>query len=117
MRTPIIIACAALLIAPSTARQFVGQGPNEQQQCSLLGDALRDYEQIKAARTRRDVMKYFAPEGGMQFPGKTRYVHPMCGYLHVDVEFELVKPSEVSPLPEDKVTEISKLYVDYSIKD
>src|SRR5207249_7706335 len=61
---------------------------------SLVEQALRDYRQVKNATTRGDVVKYFVPDGGLQFPAKTRYVHPRCEYLHVDVEFELVKRSE-----------------------
>ena len=48
------------------------------------------------------------PDGGLQFPAKTRYVHPRCEYLHVDVEFELVKPSEIASLRDDKVIGVSK---------
>jgi hypothetical protein len=49
----------------------------------------------------REVVKYLVPDGGLQFPAKTRCVYRGCEYLHVDVEFELVKPSEIASLPDD----------------
>jgi hypothetical protein len=77
--------------------------------CGLIQEALADYGHIKVGATRADVARYFTPDGGMQFPSPTRYVHPKCNYLHVNVEFEVKKPTGVSFSPEDKVVSVSKL--------
>jgi hypothetical protein len=61
---------------------------NGQTGCSLVEQALKDYQQAKSAKTRRDVEKYYVLDGGTQFPSRTRYVYPKCEYLHVDFEFE-----------------------------
>ncbi len=53
----------------------------------------------------------------MQFPAKTRYVYPKCNYLHIEVEFELLRPADISSLPNDRVIGVSKLYVDNPAKD
>lgn len=98
-----------------------GSNPTAEQSkdggCPMIEGALRDYQQLKAAATRRDVEKYFRPDGGLQFPAKMRYVYPKCDYLHVDVEFELAKPAQIASLPEDKVIGVSKLYVEYPATD
>jgi mannosyltransferase OCH1-like enzyme len=105
-----------LVSTPFTAARRADQG-NEDASCRSMEQALRDYRELKVGASRQDVAKYFVPDGGMQFPAKTRYVYPSCEYLHVDVEFELIKPAEVAFLPEDKVIGVSKLYVDYPAKD
>lgn len=102
------------LLLPSTPR--AGQEVSASA-CPLIEQALRDYEQVKNATTRREIARFFVPDGGMQFPARTRYVYPKCDYLHVDIEFELVKPSGASSLPDDKVIGVSKLYMEYPAKD
>lgn len=95
-----------------------GRGQNNNPAtCALMEQALKDYQQLKDAKTRRDVEKYMVPDGGMQFPARTRYLYTKCEYLHVDVEFELVKPAEIVSLPDDKVIRVSKIYVEYPAKD
>jgi hypothetical protein len=79
--------------------------------CSLVGETLKDYQQVRNETTRGEVTKYFVPDGGLQFPAKTRYVYPKCSYFHVDVEFQLLKPSDFSALAGDKVISVSVLYV------
>ena len=99
-----------------TDNRTTNLGP-DQDTCLMLSSALSDYQKIKTGDTRREVAKYFVPDGGIQFAVKTRYVYSKCSYLHIDVEFELAKPGEVSSEPADKVISISHLYVEYSAKD
>lgn len=110
--SPAVLLMSVLLAVSPRAEQNM-----DKTTCSLVQQALRDYRQVKNATTRGDVVKYFVPDGGLQFPAKTRYVHPRCEYLHVDVEFELVEPSEIASLPDDKVIGVSKRYVEYTAKD
>lgn len=90
---------------------------SEDAACVLLGRALSDYQHVRSAKTRAEVLKYFTPDGGAQFPSKARYVHPRCGYVHVDVEFQLLKPDQIKFLPDDRVISVSKLYLEYPAKD
>ncbi len=110
--SPTVLLIGALLAVSPEAEQDMHKTA-----CSLVEQALRDYRQVKRATTRGEVVKYFVPDGGLQFPAKTRYVYPRCEYLHVDVEFELVKPSEIASLSEDKVIGVSKLCVEYPAQD
>lgn len=94
-----------------------GQSNGQTTGCSLVEQALKDYQQAKSAKTRRDVEKYFVLDGGAQFPSRTRYVYPKCGYLDVDFGFELAKPEAIATTPDDKVIGVSKIYVEYPNRD
>lgn len=85
--------------------------------CADVQHALTDRGLIKVGSVRREVEKYFVQDGGLQFPGTTRYVYTWCPYIHVDVDFEAKASAGQLFSPDDVVTKISKLYVDYSAKD
>jgi len=93
-----------------------GQAQNSPS-CAEVHRALVDHDRIRVGVARREVEKYFVQDGGLQFPGTTRYVYTRCPYIHVDVDFK-AKASAGQPFsPDDVVTKVSKLYVDYSAKD
>jgi hypothetical protein len=104
-----------ILVAP------LGAGTQHDQpqdsSCAVIQQALSDYQRIKVGITRGEVEKYFAQDGGAQFPTSTRYVYPKCHYLHLDLEFEAKGPPGHLFSPDDTVMKTSKLYVDYSTKD
>ena len=113
---------ATFLIVILTVCVLPGTSPRAEQAkdeagCAVIDQALRDYQQVKGASTRREVEKYFRRDGGFQFPAKSRYVYLKCDYLHVDVEFDLAKPAGMASAPEDKVIGISKIYVEYPATD
>jgi len=110
--SPVVLLMGVLFVVSPRAEQ-----DNDRTSCSLIEQALKDYQQIKTAGKRHDIAKYFEPDGGLQFPARTRYVYPKCDYLHVDVEFELAKPTEIASGPDDRVISVSKLYVEYPAKD
>ena len=85
--------------------------------CSVEAEALSDYAHIKPGITRREVEKYFAEDGGAQFPGNARYIYPKCRYLHLDIEFSVQGSAGRLGSPADVVTKFSKIYLDYSAKD
>src|SRR5437667_11786402 len=88
--SPAVLLMSVLLAVSPRAEQNM-----DKTTCSLVEQALRDYRQVKNATTRGDVVKYFVPDGGLQFPATSRYVQPTCEYLHVDAELE---PGETSEL-------------------
>jgi hypothetical protein len=108
-----LIAFIALQLGPT-----LGRTQSQEPSCLLIQQALTDYGRIKVGVTRRDVERYFTPDGGAQFPGATRYVYLKCAYMHVDIEFD-AKGTLSKGLfsADDVVTKTSKLYVDYSAKD
>lgn len=85
--------------------------------CELLAHVIKDYERIKPGLQREQVEKFLQRDGGLQFPTPTRYVFPVCTFLHVDVEFGLKgEPGHLFG-PGDIVRKASKIYVDYPVKD
>ncbi len=111
----IIISALSFVIVPVLSQS--GSRETGEKDCGVVRQALHDYGQIKVGTTRADLTKDFIPEGGMQFPTQTRYIYARCQYLHIEVDFELAKPSSIGFSPEDKITHVSKLYVEYPAKD
>ena len=85
--------------------------------CAIAQQALRTYANIKIGMTRSEVEKYFVRDGGAQFPSHTRYVYPGCSYIHLDVDFAATGTVEHLFSSGDRVTRVSKLYLDYPSRD
>jgi hypothetical protein len=83
---------------------------------SVMGSILT----IKPGMTRKDLFKVFKEEGGVFSRTRRKYVYKECPYIKVDVEFTPVG-NEDNPLteemPEDKITSISRPYLEYGITD
>lgn len=110
-----MFAMLCILVTPLGAGTQHDQ--TQDSSCAVIQQALTDYQRIKVGATRGEVEKYFAQDGGVQFPNSTRFVYPRCQYLHLDLEFEAKGPADRPFSPDDTVTKTSKLYVDYSAKD
>ncbi len=111
------ISAIVLLLAVVSTTERKSVQANPETGCQLVQQALQNYQQLKVGLSRSDAIRYFVPDGGMQFPSSGRYVDPSCRYLHVDIEFKLAKPDAILPSPDDKIMSISKLYVEYPAKD
>lgn len=86
-------------------------------ECRVIEQAIKARDRIKVGARRADIEKIFERDGGTQFPSPTRYVHPLCKYLHLDVDFDLQgKPGQLFST-DDVVTKYSKIYVEYPARD
>lgn len=96
-------------------RQDRASGPSS---CAVVQQALSDYQHIKAGASRRDVEKFFVLDGGLQFRNSTTYAYPKCNYIKLEIDFSPA-PSGTPVLlsPDDTVTKVSKLFVEYPAKD
>jgi hypothetical protein len=69
--------------------------------------------------TRSELMKVFTTEGGLEFKNDTTsrrtYVYRKCPYIKVDVTLAIANPAV--DLPTDKVTEISRPYLAWTVTD
>jgi hypothetical protein len=74
---------------------------------------------IKPGMTRRDLLDVFMEEGGLSTRKQRTYVFRQCPYIKVDVEFSPVGSEKdlLEEKPEDKITKISRPYLQYSIMD
>jgi hypothetical protein len=101
------------------------QSPNSSQNgnaraasCEVIDGAIKEVGRLKVGMTRREVETHFKPDGGGQFFNTTRYLYEKCEAVKIDVDFGPPKTADKnSPLPGDIVTNISKPYLEYPMKD
>ena len=80
-----------------------------------VSSALRDMETIKVGMMRSDLMKVFTNEGGLSTTSQRTYVYRQCPFIKVDVKFAASRRDE--ELPTDKIVQISRPYLAWSIAD
>jgi hypothetical protein len=84
-----------------------------------IATALRSIQAIKVGMTRSELMKVFTTEGGLEFKSATTsqrtYVYRKCPYIKVDVKLAISSPYE--DLPTDKITELSRPYLGWTVAD
>ena len=85
--------------------------------CEQIEQALADFGHMKVGMTRQDVEQYFTPEGGMNWREETRYVNQKCGMIKVNVTFQVDNSVKNEFSPRDRITKLSKLYLEYPITD
>jgi hypothetical protein len=69
-------------------------------------------ETIKPGMTRSDLLKVFTSEGGISFRTQQTYVLKQCPLIKVDVQF-----AKSGKEADDKITAISRPYIDYERLD
>jgi hypothetical protein len=87
--------------------------------------SLEQMETIKSGMTRQDLLKTFTTEGGLSTGLHRTFVSRDCPYFKVDVEFKPVgRPDRdgngrvtLEEDPRDIIVEISRPYLQFSIKD
>lgn len=84
-----------------------------------IAKSLREMETVKVGMTRGELLKVFTEEGGLSTRTWRRYVYRDCQNIKVDVEFEPVGDPENKRIqsPLDKITKISKPFLEWSIVD
>jgi hypothetical protein len=80
---------------------------------------MRSIFTIKPGATRKDLLRVFTEEGGLSTRTQRTYVYKRCRYIKVDVEFAPVGDLEEGSIemPADKITTISRPYLDYDVLD
>ena len=86
-------------------------------QCAVVESALKDARIIHPGSTRADVERAFVVDGGLIFPSPTWYVYRKCEFLKIEIEFQVNAKNNEGLSPTDVVTKVSKLYVDYPVRD
>jgi hypothetical protein len=118
-----VITAAALALAAHTLPRASAQ-EDEAVRERLARNAwvlksLREMEAVKVGMTRADLLKVFAEEGGLSTRRQRTYVYKECLYFKVDVKFGPVgdPAGPFRESPDDKIVEISRPYIDYSVLD
>jgi hypothetical protein len=105
------LVSAPLVLGDEWARA----GDNDQ--ARWIVEVLRSIQTIKVGMTRQELRQVFTTEGGISYVGGRRYVHRQCAYIKVDVEFARTHEGQWNELPTDRVTKISRPFLEWSILD
>jgi Oxidoreductase molybdopterin binding domain len=103
----------------SALRVEPNETPYGSEQARWIQEVLPELESIKVGMTRGELLKVFMEEGGISGRTRHRYVYRKCGLVKVDVEFAPAseKDNDIRDRPDDRITKISKPYLDYVIID
>ena len=103
----------------SALRVEPNRTPYGSEQARWIRENLPELESIKVGMTRGELLKVFMEEGGISARTWQRYVYRKCGYVKVDVEFAPASDKDNTPRdrPDDRITKISKPYLELSIMD
>jgi len=83
-----------------------------------IGANLPEMESIKHGMTRKELLRVFMGEGGISNRQQRRYVYRRCAYVKVDVEFAPAGiPNAYGEGPDDRITKISKPFLEFAIVD
>jgi hypothetical protein len=106
----LMIRASCALILPAQSRPGCSA-------CGQIPQALEDSLHLKAGMTRRDAERYFALDGGMNWRGQTRYAYKKCDYVKVEISFEEDPSVQNDFSQKDKITNLSKLFLEFPSKD
>ena len=106
-----------MLVSASIAPNLPAQSPAGSSACDLIAQALEDSGHLKTGMTRRDAEQYFALDGGMNFRGQTRYVYKKCDLVKLEITFEEDSSVQNDFSQKDKITKLSKLFLEFPSKD
>ena len=65
--------------------------------------------------TRSDLAKIFTTEGGISTTSQPTYIYRQCPYIKIDVKFS--SSSRDRELPADRIVEVSRPYLAWSVMD
>ena len=106
-----------ILSVSAVAQSKSPQPPSqiELDQTAWIAGVLNAMQTIKVGITRLDLLKLFTTEGGLSTTSQRTYVYLQCPYFKVDVKF--AASSRDRELPTDKIVEVSRPYLAWSVTD
>ena len=113
--TLLVIAGAITIFTTNKVRS----GESQKCDCQFIEESLRNTNKIKIGMTRKELLESFGEEGGISTRTQRNYVYNKCRYIKVEVKFSPVgnKQNKFVESLDDKIIEISKPYLEYSIVD
>jgi hypothetical protein len=111
---PLIFLLMFTITTPSARPQRTTMGHSE-----WVAKSLKTIQTIKIGMTRRELLKLFTVEGGASNRTTRTYIFRECPYIKVDVGFEPVgsPQDKLRERLEDRITRISKPYLEQSVID
>ena len=103
-----------LALAVLAASTLNAQAPPDH--VAWVAKILERMETIKPGMTRKTLLTVFTTEGGLSTRTQRTYVSQECLYFKVDVEFDPA-PNRDSEDPRDRITKISRPYLQFAVID
>jgi hypothetical protein len=111
----ILVLFFVVLSAAAHSQQSPPRSAFNPEHTEWISNALRSMQNVKVGMTRADLMRIFGTEGGISTTSQRTYVYRQCPYIKVDVKF--AASSREGEMPTDKIIEISRPYLEWSIMD
>lgn len=88
-------------------------------ECQFIGESHKEISKIKTGMTRKDLLEDFNEDGGISAITQGRFVYKKCSYIKIDITFELTKDKQnkLTRTIDDKITNISKPYLEHPYYD
>lgn len=122
MKRFLAITTFCMILASTSLPQSRQKGQTsgiDEERTEWIAGVLRSIQTIQVGSTHSELMKVFTTEGGLEFKDATTsrrtYVYRKCPYIKVDVTLAITGPNE--DLPTDKVTQISRPYLEWTVAD
>ena len=88
----------------------------DQEHTQWIQKVMHSISTIRPGMTRKDLSRVFTTEGGLSTRSERRYVYKHCRNIKVDIRFSPVDQA-IDEGPDDKIVQISRPYLEYSISD
>jgi hypothetical protein len=111
----IALVCIVAVIAIAQSQHQQSASDIDREHTEWIAVTLRTMQTIKVDMTRSDLMKVFTTEGGLSTISQRTYVYRQCPYIKVDVKFAASSRDE--ELPTDRIIEVSRPYLEWSVTD
>jgi hypothetical protein len=110
-----VFVCVLSVSAVAQSESAQGQSQIDREHTARIANALKVMQTIKIGMTRSELMKVFTTEGGLSTTSQRTYVYRQCPNVKVDVKF--AASSRHEELPSDKIIELSRPYLAWSVMD
>jgi hypothetical protein len=114
----ILPVAVVMILIYSVGVRLSGQQGQQQSECAVVSQALRSAQLITPGAKRQEVEKDFTQDGGVSFRTSTIYVSRMCPMLKIKIDFvPTAKAPGPMPNSEDTVSQVSRMYVEWPVRD
>jgi hypothetical protein len=114
----LLLLAASMVLGQEIAKPAQRGSEVDREHTEWIDSVMRSIQTIKPGATRKDLLRLFMEEGGFYRNHRT-YAYKQCPYIKVDVDFAPAerKSNGLKEMPQDKISAISRPYLDYFITD
>jgi hypothetical protein len=110
-----VFLCILSVCAIAQAESHQNPSQIDREHTAWIASVLNAMKAIKVGMPRSELMKLFTTEGGLSTTLQRTYVYRQCPYIKIDVKFAALARN--GELPTDKIVEVSRPYLAWSVMD